>query len=169
MEDKKIIVPTNGEKLEQMPDEATTREINKWNLAKGNAMGEWVYCKEYGIVWVNKSGDLMGGSPTPPTDPPPSILSELVKWGETLNLEEANKNSVLVIKLSSINPIHAQQMQRSIINMVLAPKAEKLKDKKLTVLFMAAEDDISLLDESDMESAGWQKKEKSLIIDPFKK
>jgi hypothetical protein len=34
---------------------------------------------------------------------------------------------------------------------------------------MASDDDISLLDESEMEEAGWQKKDKTLIISPFKR
>jgi hypothetical protein len=168
MEEKKIINPMEPQPKTEMPDEAMLREMARWNTDKKGANGEWVYCKEHGIVWVDNHGDLMGGTPTPP-NAPPSILGDLVKWGETLDLDSIKPNSVMVIKLAPKTAVAAQRIQQGIVNMILAPRAEKLKDKKLTVLFMAADDSIELIEESEMESAGWQKKNKSVIIDPFKK
>lgn len=150
------------------PSPELLTKLKEWNEScKG---GEWVYSNEFGLVWKSSCADLMGGAPTPPNPTsPPSLVSELVSWGNTLDLDAVKPNSVMVIKLSSQNSVHAQRMQQGIVSMVLAPRAEKLKDKRLTVLFMASDDDISLLDESEMEEAGWQKKDKSLIISPFKR
>jgi len=152
-----------------MPDNATIQAINRYNQAKKEEVGEWVYSQEHGIVWNPTSQDLMGGTPPPPKESPPSLLGDLVQWGKTLDLDNVKPNSVLIVKLSGNDSMHAQRMQQGIISMVLAPRAEKLKDKKLTVLFMASDDNIELISEEDMNEAGWQKKEKSIIIEPFKR
>lgn len=169
MENRQIVTPQMED--HNVPTEQEIQNIiNKYNDAKKQAKGEWVYSNEHGIVWRSFETDLMGGTPQlpNPTSPPP-ILSELIQWGKSLDLDSIKENSVMVVKLSSKNPYHAEQMQRGIVNMVLAPRAEKLKDKKLTVLFMTTEDDISIIEESEMEQAGWQKKNKSIIINPFNK
>jgi hypothetical protein len=163
--ENKIINPMEQQLKEQFPLESKIRNMNQ---TKGDVKGEWVYSQEHGIVWKPTPEDLMGGTPSLPTPPtPPSLLTDLVQWGKTLDLDNIKPNSVMVIKLNSQNSVHAQQMQQGIVNMVLAPRAEKLKDKRLTVLFMASDDNIELIDEQEMESAGWKKKEKLLITDIF--
>jgi len=167
--EKKIITNTNPAK-EPMPDAAMQREIYKLNQQGSSTGGTWVYSDEHGIVWAPKWQDDMGQG-TPPPDPktPPPLLSELVQWGKSLDLDSIVPNSVMIVKLAERDPVSAQRIHQSIVSMVLAPRAEKLKEKKLTVLFMATDDDISIISEEDMESAGWQKKDKSLIINPYGK
>jgi hypothetical protein len=165
--ENKIITPImDSQPTGPSPD--MLAKLKEWNeTCKG---GEWLYSNEFGLVWKSACADLMGGAPTPPNpSTPPSLLGELVRWGNTLDLDSVKPNAVLTIKLSSQNVVHAQQMQKAIISMVLAPRAEKLKDKRLTVLFMAHNDDISLIEESEMEEAGWQKKDPTLIVSPFKR
>ena len=60
--------------------------------------------------------------------------------------------------------MRVQMMQQVIARQVLQPRIEKLKEKKVCILFMQAEDDISVMTEEEMNQAGWEKKEKSRII-----
>lgn len=148
------------------PSQKILDDIELWN--KQAKDGEWAYSQEFGLVWIPVCNDMRGGVPntlTPPT--PPSVVTELIAWGKTLDFESLKPNSVLVIKLNPNNPMAAARMQQGIVAIVLAPRNEVLKSKKITVLFMSFEDDISSLDEQEMEQAGWHKKEKSLIIKPY--
>jgi hypothetical protein len=81
-----------------------------------------------------------------------------------LDFDGVKENSVVLIKVCVDDPFHLQMMQNVIVKQVLTPRIEKLKEKKVCVLFMRAGDDISIMDETDMAKAGWEKKEKSRII-----
>jgi hypothetical protein len=61
------------------------------------------------------------------------------------------------------------RIHAAIVQGILMPRQEILKDKKIGVLFMTTEDSIELLSEEDMNKAGWVKKDKPLIINPFDK
>ena len=126
--------------------------------------GEWINIPDHGICW-KPSGDRMGqplGVPSPTT--PPTALVDLVKWGDTIDIDNIPQNSVVLIKLNVDDPMRVNIMQRIIAKQVLEPRIEKLKEKRVCILFMSADDDISIMTEADMESAGWEKKEKSRII-----
>jgi len=83
-----------------------------------------------------------------------------------LNWDALNDNSVLVIKIDSSNPMRFAQFQHALVTSLLQPRKELLKQKKISVVFMGTKDDISVLQESEMNRLGWYKKEKSLIITP---
>jgi len=167
--ENKIIDPFTEKPPVARPDEQESSEMERYNKKRTpHEEGEWVYSQEHGIVWKSTAGDLMGGTPTPPGNPPPPILSDMVKLGNTIDMDAIKPNSVMVIKISPKNPYQAAGLQKGIIEMVLTPRAETLKDKKLTVLFMATEDSIELISPEEMEDAGWVKKDKPLIINPFK-
>jgi hypothetical protein len=85
---------------------------------------------------------------------------------KTLDLDNTPLNGVLIVKISSEDHLYANELQMGIIRRVLDPRIEKLKERHLTVLFMAKDDDVSLLSEADMLAAGWIKKDKSRIILP---
>ena len=99
----------------------------------------------------------------------PTEEAAIIQFGGVIDLENVPKNAVLTVKLSTADHLYANNLQMGIIERVLKPRMELLKEKKLTVLFMAADDDISLLSEEDMGRAGWVKKEPSLIIKPWQK
>ena len=80
--------------------------------------------------------------------------------------DEVKTNSVLVIKIDASNPTRFGQFQQSIVKHLLEPRMEMLKEKKLSIVFMGTNDDISVLDEKEMNKLGWFKKEKNLIITP---
>lgn len=105
---------------------------------------------------------------TPPQEPQveltPAEEKAIEVFSKTLDLEAAPKNSVLIVKIGTNDHLYANNLQMGIIQRVLNPRVEILRDKRLTVLFMAREDDITLLTEEDMEKAGWVKKEPNRII-----
>jgi hypothetical protein len=103
--------------------------------------------------------------PTPPSESPP-LLAELVKWGNTLDFDNIPHNAVVLIKLDVNDPFRVQMMQRIITKQVLEPRIEKLKERHICILFMQSGDDISIMTEEEMKKAGWEKKEKSIIITP---
>jgi len=83
-----------------------------------------------------------------------------------LNWDSLTENSVLVIKIDSTNPMRFAQFQHALVGSLLQPRKELLKEKKISVVFMGSQDDMSVLEEKDMNRLGWYKKEKSLIITP---
>lgn len=111
--------------------------------------------------------DTMGHQPEP--QQPNPIVDQIIGWGNTLDFENIKPNSLITVKIGIDNALYAQKMQMGIIHQVLEPRKELLKQKKLTVMFMSKDDDISVIAEEDMNRAGWFKKEKSLIISPFDK
>ncbi len=108
---------------------------------------------------------------TPPQEPQieltPAEEKAVEVFSKTLDLAAAPKNAVLIVKIGTDDHLYANNLQMGIIQRVLNPRVEILREKKLTVLFMAREDDIALLTEEDMSKAGWVKKEPSLIIQPW--
>lgn len=96
----------------------------------------------------------------------PPEETAIINFDKIIDLNSAPVNSVLIIKLNTADQLYANNLQMGIIERILNPRAAILKEKHLTVLFMASTDDISLLTEEDMLSAGWIKKEKSRIITP---
>jgi len=92
---------------------------------------------------------------------------EAASLAMTIDFENTKPNSVLVIKIPADNPMYHARIHAAIIQGILNPRIEILKEKKLGVLFMTTEDEIELLSEEDMNKAGWVKKDKSSIISPF--
>lgn len=84
----------------------------------------------------------------------------------SIDFENLKPNSVLVIKMPAQNPMYHARLRAAIVQGILQPRMELLKEKKLGVLFMTTDDSIELLSEEDMNKAGWVKKEPSLIIKP---
>lgn len=169
MSDKIIDVESDVEIQSEVMDELS-KKVKELNDQLSNDDGEWRVSREYGIVWCPNQGDRMGqplGVPSPSTPPP--VLEDLVKWGNQLDFDNVKENSVVLIKVCVDDPFHLQMMQNVIVKQVLNPRIEKLKEKKVCVLFMRAGDDISIMDEDDMSRAGWTKTNKSLIINPFGK
>jgi hypothetical protein len=126
--------------------------------------GEWINVPHYGICW-HPNSDRMGaplGVPSPST--PPTAIEAIVKWGNTIDFDNIPQNAVVLIKLNVTDPMRVNMMQRAIAKQVLEPRIEKLKEKRTCILFMQAEDDISVMTEEEMGKAGWEKKEKSRII-----
>jgi hypothetical protein len=74
----------------------------------------------------------------------------------------------MIINVAVSSP--AQKMAVApIFTKLLAPYAMDLKQKHITVMLMAVGESIDLVTKEDMEAAGWFKKEKSLILNPFEK
>jgi hypothetical protein len=152
------------------PTDKTLKLIDELNNQLTTEKGEWIYVKNVGICWhpslVEKQ---MGHTPQiemPSPSTPPLLLEDIVKWGNTIDFDNIPQNAVVLVKLDISDPFRVQMMQRVIAKQVLEPRIEKLKERRVCILFMQAGDDISVMPEEDMKKAGWEKKEKSIIITP---
>ena len=158
-----IIQPKENESSPEL-DKKFKDYVDKLNLRDSSKGGYWQYTPEYGIVWRLSEGDDMGQLPKTPENDVPPILNDLVKLGQQINFDTLGNNSVLTVKIGLDDPVYSAKLQYAIVKQVLEPRAETLRAKKTTVLFMAGNDDISVISEEDMNKAGWEKKEKSRII-----
>jgi hypothetical protein len=86
----------------------------------------------------------------------------------TLNIEDIKPNSILIITIDVQSPVQKMAVA-PVFSKLLAPYAPQLREKGVTVMLMTANESIDLVSEADMNAAGWFKKEKSLIINPFDK
>lgn len=147
------------------PKDEIIKQLTELNAAVlDKESGQWVNSTEHGIVWKPSQGDRAGKPLEVPSSSPPSVLEDMVQWGNKLDLDNVPPNSVVLIKLNVSDPFRVNMMQRAIAKQVLEPRIEKLKEKKVCILFMQEGDDISVMTEEDMGKAGWAKKEPSRII-----
>jgi hypothetical protein len=93
-----------------------------------------------------------------------AAYDKIVQIDSIIDLESLNPNSVVVIKLGG-EESHRIRMHQAFVKFLYG-KQELFRQKKLTVLFLDNTDDMTTLDEKEMNAAGWFKKEKSLIIKP---
>ena len=85
-----------------------------------------------------------------------------------LNVDELKPNSVLVIKLDVASPEEKMAVLPSFAKLI-NPYAQTLRDKRVTVMIMSKAESIDSIPEAEMNKAGWFKKEKSVIINPYEK
>ena len=155
------------------PEKASLSEeiikfIDALNEKSQTDKGQWLYSEELGVVWQPVIPAMPSEDPTKgvvaPTESAPPLLESIVKWGNIIDFDNLPKNAVVLIKLNVQDPLRVQMMQRAIAKQVLEPRAEKLKANRTCILFMQSDDDISIMTEDDMKKAGWEKKDKPLII-----
>lgn len=85
-----------------------------------------------------------------------------------INLNTIQPNSILVIKIDVPSPLHKMAVAPSFAKL-LQPHGKKLREKNVTIMLMTTKEDLSIITEEEMNRAGWEKKDKSLIINPFQK
>ena len=102
------------------------------------------------------------------TAEPPSELQLPADRVTTINIDDIKPNSILVINIDVENPIQKMAVA-PVFSKLLAPYAAKLREKGVTVMLMTLHENINLITEEEMNNAGWEKKAKSLIINPFAK
>ena len=107
--------------------------------------------------------------PTEIASPEPNVkevelpeAKELVK----INIDELKTNSVIVIKINA-DGIQQRVAATQQIAMALRPVAPKLKEKGVVLIVMANDESMEVLDQEQMNTMGWFKKEQSSIINPF--
>ena len=107
--------------------------------------------------------------PMVPTETPKSSIVNLpAKNIVSINVDKIKPNTILVITINVNAP--AQKMAVApVFWKLLAPYAAKLREKSVTLMLMTIGENINLISEEEMNAAGWFKKEKSLIINPFQK
>jgi hypothetical protein len=103
-----------------------------------------------------------------PPSAPPSELQLPADKVTTINIDDIKPNSILVINIDVDNPIQKMAVA-PVFSKLLAPYATKLREKGVTVMLMTLHENINLISEEEMANAGWEKKAKSLIINPFSK
>jgi len=172
MENEKIIIdPTIQPEKVKSANDHQLKLIDELNDKIADKNGEWMYSRDFGIVWVPN----VSVCPMPSSEPTreyhlpeektlPPLLASIVEWGKTYDFDNIPKNAVVIIKLNVDDPVRAQMMQRIIAKQVLEPRVETLKQNRVCILFMQDGDDISIMTEEEMGQAGWEKKEKKRII-----
>lgn len=100
----------------------------------------------------------------PPTIKLPAPAEKVV----TINVDDIRPNSILIINVDVANPIQKMAIAPTFAKL-LAPYGPMLKEKGVTIMLMALHENINIVSEEEMNAAGWEKKEKSLIINPFQK
>lgn len=108
---------------------------------------------------VSKETNVVGE-----TIKPNALVDGILEWSNTLDFNNLNENSVLLVKVNVEDPEYAHQFQMGVVRHILEPRFEMLKEKKITVMFISHKDDISTLSESDMAKSGWIKQEPKRII-----
>lgn len=99
---------------------------------------------------------------------PPKELQLPADRVTTINVDDIKPNSILVINIDVGSPIEKMAVA-PVFSKLLAPYAAKLREKGVTVMLMTLHENINLITEEEMANAGWEKKAKSLIINPFSK
>ena len=99
---------------------------------------------------------------------PPAELQLPADRVVTINVDDIKPNSILIINIDVENAIQKMAVA-PVFSKLLAPYATKLRDKCVTVMLMTIHENINLISEEEMANAGWEKKAKSLIINPFAK
>ncbi len=84
----------------------------------------------------------------------------------TINIDDIKPNTILCITVKVANPIEKMQMA-PMLSKLFSPFASKLREKGVTVMIMSQNESIDLITEEEMNAAGWEKKAKTLIINPF--
>ena len=157
------VTTNNTVESQQTDSEETINLIAELNSQSINKNGEWINVPNVGPCWRPANIPVAGGAPTETPEIPPSIQS-LISWGNSIDIDNIPQNSVVMIKLGVNDPLRYQMMQRAIARQVLEPRIEKLKEKRVCILFMQAGDDISVMTEEEMNRAGWEKKDRNRII-----
>ncbi len=107
-------------------------------------------------------------SVTTPAPEAPTVVDVPAEKVTQINIDEIKPNTVLIINIAVDGP-EQKMAVAPIFGKLLAPFAKKLKEKGVTVMLMALHENITLVSEKEMNAAGWEKKNKSLIINPFDK
>lgn len=89
---------------------------------------------------------------------------KILQLDQIYNFDNLAPNSVIVLKIGG-DAGHKFRMHQAFVRYIQS-KGDLFKEKHFTVLFLEPGDSLDVLSEEDMEKAGWQKKEKSLIIRP---
>jgi len=99
---------------------------------------------------------------------PPSkvVLPAETDVAITINIDDIKQNSILLVKLN-IEPEQKMTIF-PILAKLFAPYASQLKNKKVSIMMLTLNENIEIVDEAEMNQSGWFKKEKSLIINPYK-
>lgn len=102
-------------------------------------------------------------SPEPSPSPTLNVPAEKVT---TINMDDIRPNSVLIINIDVESAVQKMAVA-PVFSKLLAPYASKLREKGVTVMLMTLHENINLISEEEMNAAGWEKKAKSLILNPF--
>lgn len=99
-----------------------------------------------------------------PNQPDPEVKLPTDKV-TVLNVDDIKPNSILIINVDVESPVHKMAVA-PVFSKLLAPYANTLREKKVTVMLMTLNESINTITEEEMNRAGWHKKEESLIIKP---
>lgn len=114
------------------------------------------------VITSNKFKD---GNLLPPLDPEVKIPGDKVT---VINIDELKPNSVIVINVDVNGPLQKMAVAPA-FSKLLSPYINILKEKRITVMLLTTKETMEIITEEEMNASGWERKEKSLIINPFGK
>ena len=117
---------------------------------------------------MNEPDNTITESNTDVTDVLESTIELPAEKITILNIDDIKPNSILVINVNISTPEEKIALA-PIFSRLLAPFANTLREKRVSVMLMSLNENINLISEEEMNAAGWEKKGKSLIINPFGK
>lgn len=113
----------------------------------------------------NPESTSQEGVMLPPADNQVTLPTDKVT---VINVDEIKPNSILIINVDVDSPVQKMAIA-PVFGKLLSPYTTKLREKGVTVMLMSLHENINLISEEEMNKAGWEKKTKSLIINPFQK
>jgi len=114
------------------------------------------------------SNEAENTTPVPAPQPPTTHVGLPAEKVVVLNLDDVKPNSILVINVNIESPEEKMALA-PVFARLLSPFSNILREKRVSVMLMSKNENINIVSEEDMNAAGWFKKEKSLIINPFDK
>lgn len=126
-----------------------------------------MFCNRNICRFMSDEKEITVPTPQPEEELNPEIQLPTDKV-TVINVNEIKDNSILIVKIDVPSPMHKMAVAPTFAKL-LSPYGPKLREKNVTVMLMLATESIDIISEEEMNRAGWEKKEKSLIIKPFQK
>lgn len=103
-----------------------------------------------------------------PVPTPANVVDLPAEKVVAISLDDVKPNSILIINVNIETPEEKMALA-PVFARLLSPFANILREKRVSVMLMSKNENINVVTEEDMNAAGWHKKEKSLIINPYDK
>ena len=110
----------------------------------------------------NETNLFVPETPTPVVSPTEAELPN-VEQVIKIHIDELKPNSIIVIKIAP-EGMRQRVAATQQIAMALRPLAQQVRDKNVAFIVMGTDETMDVLEESQMNDLGWEKKEKSRII-----
>ena len=85
--------------------------------------------------------------------------SSMISLDKLIEVDNIKPNSVVIFRINKPNQVILSSIQNFV-----SMYGDKLQEKQCSLLVLGKDANLEILDEAEMNKAGWEKKNKSLII-----